>query len=290
MSVVRCPWFVVRSPLVVGRFAASLRTTHNGQRTTLLLALLILSACVSARGPKPEPVETQGLASWYGQEFAGRITANGEIFDPQLLTAAHRTLPFGTILEVTNPANGQQVQVRINDRGPFVGNRILDLSYGAARKIGMVDTGVGVVEMRVLKLGLGEREPPAPYVVKIPDPRRDASAPPIAFPLPEEVRSTPGTQPPPPQPIAVESVSVPAPQQAPTLTPRYLLQIGAFQIEANADEFRRRVASVIPDAFVELSSGLYRVRVGPFESKSRAQDMRERLEASGFHAILVTVE
>lgn len=260
------------------------------QRRTLLLAVLLTSACITARAPRQEPVETQGLASWYGQEFAGRVTANGEIFDPQLLTAAHRTLPFGTVLEVTNPSNGKKVSVRINDRGPFVGNRILDLSYGAAQKIDMVNVGVGVVEMRVLKLGLGEREPPAPYIVKIPDPRADASAPPIAFPMPEDVKPVVPAPAPAPQPMTVETVTEPASSPVRTAGPNYLLQLGAFQVESNADEFRRRVAAIMPDAFVENIGGLYRVRVGPFESRMRVQEVRERLAAAGYASIVISVE
>lgn len=157
--------------------------------------LLFAHACVSTR-PQPvvQPQQTdRGLASWYGQEFAGRTTANGEVFDPLLLTAAHRTLPFGTVLEVKNPKNGLVVMVRVNDRGPFVGDRIIDLSYAAAAKLDLVKTGVGEVEIRVLKVGAGDREPPAPIVVNAGEPTRatpqDPSAPPsVSFPLPSDIQ------------------------------------------------------------------------------------------------------
>ena len=89
----------------------------------------------------------QGVASYYGYELAGNRTASGERFDPQALTAAHRTLPLGTKLRVVNEANGRSVVVRINDRGPFVGNRIIDVSYGAAREIGMVRAGKARVRL-----------------------------------------------------------------------------------------------------------------------------------------------
>lgn len=91
-----------------------------------------------------------GPASWYGGKFHGRRTANGERFDMNEMTAAHRSLPFGTRVRVTNERNGRSVVVRINDRGPFVGNRIIDLSRGAAAAVGMVRTGVAPVRVEVL--------------------------------------------------------------------------------------------------------------------------------------------
>ncbi|MBI4727623.1 septal ring lytic transglycosylase RlpA family protein [candidate division TA06 bacterium] len=98
--------------------------------------------------PGPLAVQ-QGLASYYGQEFHGRKTANGEIFDMQAMTAAHRTLPFGTTVKVTNLKNEQSVTVRINDRGPFVEGRIIDLSQGAAKKIGI--DGVEPVRLEIIQ-------------------------------------------------------------------------------------------------------------------------------------------
>ena len=92
-----------------------------------------------------------GAASWYGPGFHGRQTASGEVFDMGELTAAHRTLPFGTRTRVTNEANGKSVIVRINDRGPFSGNRKIDLSREAARSIGLIDAGVGQVKIEVLQ-------------------------------------------------------------------------------------------------------------------------------------------
>ncbi|WP_170004571.1 septal ring lytic transglycosylase RlpA family protein [Pseudopontixanthobacter vadosimaris] len=91
-----------------------------------------------------------GNASYYGKRFAGKRTASGERFDPGQLTAAHRTLPFGSLVQVTNPANGRSVTVRINDRGPFHGNRIIDLSRSAAEGIGIVQRGHGHVELALL--------------------------------------------------------------------------------------------------------------------------------------------
>lgn len=89
-------------------------------------------------------------ASWYGPRFHGRRTANGEVFDQNLFTAAHRTLPFGTLVLVTNPATGRSVVVRINDRGPYIRGRSIDLSRAAARAIGMEEAGVAEVELAIL--------------------------------------------------------------------------------------------------------------------------------------------
>jgi len=92
-----------------------------------------------------------GMASWYGPGFNGRQSANGEIFNQNALTAAHRSLPFGTMVRVTNLNNGRSVIVRINDRGPYVGNRILDLSAGAAQQIGMISSGVAPISLEILR-------------------------------------------------------------------------------------------------------------------------------------------
>ena len=107
-----------------------------------LLALWLL-ACGGKK------VET-GMASWYGKELRGNPTASGEPFRPARRTCAHRSLPFGTVLKVTNPTTGQSVRVVVNDRGPFVGGRVLDLSKGAARRIGLIDQGVGEVQFKVV--------------------------------------------------------------------------------------------------------------------------------------------
>ncbi len=92
-----------------------------------------------------------GPASWYGPKFHGRLTANGERFNMDDLTAAHRTLPFGTRVRVTNEATGKAVTVRINDRGPFHGNRVIDLSREAAKAIGLMSRGVANVKIEVLE-------------------------------------------------------------------------------------------------------------------------------------------
>lgn len=95
----------------------------------------------------------KGIASWYGNEYHGRTTASGERFDENQLTAAHRTLPFGSVVLVKNLKNGQTVKVRINDRGPFVRGRIIDVSKGAARELGMLRDGVVPCRVEVLHWG-----------------------------------------------------------------------------------------------------------------------------------------
>jgi rare lipoprotein A len=114
----------------------------------------ILALCISlgcAHAPRREPPESVGLASWYGARHAGRRTANGERFDPSALTAAHRTLPFGSRVRVTNLENGRSVVVRINDRGPFAEGRLVDLSEAAARAIGMAASGVARIRLEVVE-------------------------------------------------------------------------------------------------------------------------------------------
>jgi len=108
------------------------------------------------------------MASWYGPGFDGRLTSNGERFNRHDLTAAHRTLPFGTIVEVTDRQTGRSVRVRINDRGPYVQGRILDLSYGAAKKLGILGRGVVPVEIRVVGgTGPASRFPSVDFGVQV---------------------------------------------------------------------------------------------------------------------------
>lgn len=116
----------------------------------LLVVTALSTGCRSARrGPEGKVVE-RGVASWYGPGFHGRLTANGERYDMHGMTAAHRTLPFGTLLEVRNLDNGRVCHLRVNDRGPFIRGRILDVSYAAAQELEMVGPGTARVEIAVL--------------------------------------------------------------------------------------------------------------------------------------------
>lgn len=123
-----------------------------------VLCCLSLGACSWV--PKGESqldvgIKERGIASWYGEQFHGKQAANGEMFDMGALTAAHRTLPLGSMIRVTNLTNGKHVRVRINDRGPYVSGRILDLSLAAADRLGMVHGGLSVIQLEVI----GDRRP-----------------------------------------------------------------------------------------------------------------------------------
>jgi rare lipoprotein A len=138
---------------------------------TALVATLAVSTAASAtpsvNSIQPNSIESKqliaqsvGQASFYGNQpgEGGPLTANGERYQPSGYTAAHRTLPFGTRVRVTSPSTGRSVVVRINDRGPFTGGRVIDLSVGAARAIGLTNTGVGTVRMEVVGGGEGRRQ------------------------------------------------------------------------------------------------------------------------------------
>lgn len=118
------------------------------QRYRVLLFIIVIMTVTTSCSRK---ITETGKASYYASSFDGKRTASGETFHQRSLTAAHRTLPFGTRVTVINIANGKSVKVRINDRGPFVPGRIIDLSHKAASKIGMVNTGVANVEVRYKK-------------------------------------------------------------------------------------------------------------------------------------------
>ena len=119
----------------------------------LLAACLMVSACSSL--PKGETsldlgIKDQGVASWYGEAFHGKLAANGKVFDKNAYTAAHRKLPLGSVVRVMNLNNGRVVKVRVTDRGPYVPGRILDLSEAAAQELGMVEAGTAAVQLEVL--------------------------------------------------------------------------------------------------------------------------------------------
>jgi len=136
-------------------------------RPGLIMVFLTVLACSAAprytatpggiRRQLPGTVRwvQEGVASYYADQFHGRRTANGETFDMHALTAAHQTLPFNTRVRVTNLDNGRSVVVRINDRGPFVKGRIIDLSYGAAKNVGLIGPGTARVRLEVLEMGDG---------------------------------------------------------------------------------------------------------------------------------------
>lgn len=303
-----------------------------------LFVVLAYGCATTTPPPETEPQSLHGVASWYGEEFAGRTTANGEIFDPSLLTAAHRTLPFGTILEVVNPKTRQSVWVRVNDRGPYIANRVIDLSYAAAQKIGLIEPGVGEVDIKVVKVGSGEREPPAAFDVTIAEAPKVAPQPvpaaattpapaavpaPVANDVPAVEFPLPGKE----EPVVVDRVTVetqhgdvvtrkqvasdgrtveevptgeirPVTRSAPAATtattPRpasrtgkqYVVQVGAFSVEANAKLLQERLTSIGQRAWVDRTD-LFRVRIGPFATRDLAAEVRQSLEANGMSAIIL---
>lgn len=138
--------------------ARALPGARMGLWAVLVTSALFAAACAPS-SPKlaPDGGVERGIASWYGPGFHGRQTASGERYDMHALTAAHPTLPFGTEVEVTNLDNGRTVRVRINDRGPFLKNRVIDLSFAAAEAIGMV--GAGTARVQLATRGASPEEP-----------------------------------------------------------------------------------------------------------------------------------
>ncbi len=128
--------------------ARAIRSSHG----FLFILLFLLTSCASGNKYRAgEPWVQQGLASWYGKAEHGNPTASGEIFNMYAFTAAHRTLPFGTYVHVTNLRNNREVVVKINDRGPFIRGRVIDLSYAAAKRIDLLATGVEQVRIEVVE-------------------------------------------------------------------------------------------------------------------------------------------
>ncbi len=199
----------------------------------------------------PGTVE-KGLASWYGHPYHGRRTACGEIYDMHRLTAAHPSLPFQTRVRVRRRDTGAAVDVRINDRGPFVKGRIIDLSYEAARRIGLDVDGVAPVTVEVLP---GKRRA---------EPRLEP---------PPAVASAPGEEAVPPP--AARSQPLPLPPEEERC---WWVQVGAFSDGDNADRAVARLRAAGEAPVVMISpGGLSRVRVGPVGTDEEARAIRARL-------------
>ena len=219
----------------------------------------------------------RGTASWYGPGFHAAATSLGEPYDMYGMTAAHKTLPIPCYALVTNLRNGRKVVVRINDRGPFVGDRIIDLSYTAAAKLDMLLAGTAPVEIRVIAPGGGAAGSAQPPVMP-------ASPPPPILP-------TVPNMPPPPEPT-VTVVNAPA-GDVPGVKPMFI-QAGVFADHENA---RRRVEMLL-GAGVELASlediasprALHRVRVGPFASTEEFDLALARLRELGIKDAHLLVE
>jgi rare lipoprotein A len=195
------------------------------------------------------PYQETGRASWYGKRYHGQPTASGEIYDMYAMTAAHPTLPIPSYARVTREDGTRSVVVRVNDRGPFHSDRVIDLSYTAAYKLRMLADG----SMRV----------------------RVESIVPGAEPAPEVAVAQPAAE------VAAAAPPEPAPAPGPP-APGIYLQLGAFAGADNADSFLRRMRAEIPAldglATVIPGGGLYRVQAGPYATRDQAQQMAERIE------------
>ena len=203
----------------------------------------------------------RGVASWYGRDFHGKPTSSGEIYDMRQMTAAHKTLPLPTWVEVTNLANGRQVIVKVNDRGPFVSGRIIDLSQRAAEELDMIADGTARVQVRAL--GTPEAAPAPVYASAEPP----APAPSRGFSIISEAEADivgPGDR---------------------AFRPLYV-QVGAFSDRNNAEKLASRLKdSGFRNSFV-LTSGqgrerLHRVRIGPLADADEFDRIRSDLRAAG---------
>jgi rare lipoprotein A len=223
--------------------------------------------------PTVEPgYEQVGTASWYGADFHGRRTASGEVFDQDALTAAHPTLPIPSLVQVTNLQNGREVIVRVNDRGPFVRSRLIDVSRAAADALGFASAGHARVHVRYLG----------------PAPRRVAAdaleAAPLAEPEELEPAPTPAVAGP-----GADLAGAPG-EDARTPAGGYVVQVGAFADLANAHRVRQAAAAAGPvtvDVRATASGELFRVRVGPWSTREQAEAALRTLAALGYADAIV---
>ena len=204
-----------------------------------------------------------GIASWYGPKFHGRSTANGETFDADELTAAHPTLPLPSIVRVTNLANRRQLDVRVNDRGPFVGDRIIDVSQAAARQLGFERRGTAHVRVEFLRLADANGTPP-------PTPHQTQAG----------VSTAPSTRPA-AAPTAGSIILAAAP--ANRCDGRFI-QVGAF---AESERAMREAArlyrlTVVPVSTQTLADRLMRLRLGPISDVRSAEATLDHLKQSGY--------
>ncbi|EQB32312.1 hypothetical protein M529_10005 [Sphingobium ummariense RL-3] len=221
-----------------------------------------------------------GYAGWYGEELQGNETANGERFLPSAVTAAHRTLPMPSYVEVTALDTGRTILVRINDRGPFSNDRIIDLSRGAAEQLGIIGTGATPVRVRRVNPPEPEKallrahgraperlETPAPLLAVLrkrivqPSPTAAASLPPAAQPA-----RTPGKRP------SAPAASVPPPSSG-----GYMVQVAAFSSRQRAEALARRIGAIAVEG-----GGVWRVRYGPYATRDAARAGVKQAAAKGF--------
>lgn len=221
------------------------------------------------------PYKARGVASWYGRRYHGKQTSSGEIYDMYAMSAAHTILPIPSYVRVTNVANGRSVVVRVNDRGPFIDSRLIDLSYTAAHKLGILGGGSGMVEVESIIPG---QSPAASQPIAVP-PTVAAPAPPVAV----AIETTPVTAIPlpPPAPVAASVPATPAVASTSiTATSGSYLQFGAFGVQANAESYLARLQTqtdwLAGTLRIQQSDGIYRVQAGPYASEAAAREAAER--------------
>ncbi len=193
------------------------------------------------------PYKERGIASWYGRKFHNQKTSNGETYDMYAMTAAHPTLPLPSYARVTNVATGKSVVVRVNDRGPFHPGRVIDLSYAAAYRIGIAQKGSGQVEVESI---IPSDAPPQIAVAPLP-------------------------------PLAVAEAASGTPMAVGQEAGAFVVQLGAFANNANAQAFVENVANQVAPLGVQTrvrqDGGLFRVSVGPYATRDEATRMATRL-------------
>lgn len=262
----------------------------------------------------------RGLASWYGKKFHGRKTSSGERYDMYAMTAAHKTLPLPTYARVTNVSNGRSAVVKINDRGPFHGSRVIDLSYSAARKLGVVASGTAMVEIKTIDPSRPEFEEEDGFLAsadtvfrtrseseaqkevvvtrktpaaKKPTAHAEETATQVAKVQESDVQAKEA-------PIRVVEAKVrsePEPKVAAVATKgsSMYLQVGAFGSRMNAEQLRRQLVRNIAERVQIRTTGgtttsWYKVHVGPLDSRESANDLSHRLASLGLEGSHVVVE
>jgi rare lipoprotein A len=222
------------------------------------------------------PYKARGLATWYGRRYHGRMTSSGEIYDMYAMTAAHTVLPIPSYVRVTNLQNGRSVIVRVNDRGPFIDNRLIDVSYTAAHRLGILATGSALVEVEsILPDATGAMVAAAPT------------------PAPAPREAAPGAA------ASPAADSPPAPAHAAPQVPLaagaggFYLQLGAFGSKENAESFLARLRAqmdwLAQALHVFPRDGLHRVHAGPYASQAEARQVAERItEALGAKPFVLT--
>lgn len=218
--------------------------------------------------PTSKDYRARGIASWYGDDFHGKRTSSGTPYDMHTMTAAHKSLPIPTYVRVTHLENGRSVVVKVNDRGPFVGDRIIDLSYAAATKLDMVDRGTAEVEVIAL--------PPYQYLPGFAAKRtgEDSLASQAFVQASHQAPSTNNDT------IYRPVFSQPS-VTADNATASLYLQVGAFAERRNAERLRSQLAGQLNhDIRIEVDQdGLHKVRVGPLSDSAEAEQLAQKLSA-----------